>query len=382
MNAKTWKTWSLDKSRIYDGLVFATPGERCRYIGTWVRDRPQWLKTNVGRWRRIEDVQQEAASPAPPVESEVDLGAEPAGPNGQTSSRGFQDNGGDEGDVALVDTLSGDCSLPCQQTSLPTPVTATLTSWSTKAEPLPPGKEATSEAEKPKTETTPLAAIGGKRGRSSGGQPKKEKPPAGIPKSTPKLSPKIMRIVLNFLRERPILYLAALAAGIHPKTLASWIRRSEAGDDGYDVKWQGLTRRFHEHCESAIDEAHQKLEDEWIQRALHGHEKVLTHRGRVMYKIDQDLVGLGLEGPDAYLKDENGKPVPETVHKEDTKAQLRVLKRHRPDTWGKRPKINAPREGSVLVIGDVTKKPKCNTAKSVRARKWKADSRRIREEKE
>src|SRR5450759_4761169 len=48
MNAKTWKTWSLDKSRIYDGLVFATPGERCRYIGTWVRDRPQWLKKNVG----------------------------------------------------------------------------------------------------------------------------------------------------------------------------------------------------------------------------------------------------------------------------------------------------------------------------------------------
>jgi hypothetical protein len=35
-----------------------------------------------------------------------------------------------------------------------------------------------------------------------------------------------------------------------------------------------------------------------------------------------------------------------------------------------------------LCIGDVTKKPKCNTAKSVRARKWKADSRRIREEKE
>jgi hypothetical protein len=144
MNAKTWKTWSLDKSRIYDGLVFATPGERCRYIGTWVRDRPQWLKKNVGRWRRIEDVQQEAASPAPPVESEVDLGAEPAGPNGQTSSGGVQDNGGDEGDVALVDTLSGDCSLPCQQTSLPTPVTATLTSWSTKAELLPPAKAAMS----------------------------------------------------------------------------------------------------------------------------------------------------------------------------------------------------------------------------------------------
>ena len=41
-----------------------------------------------------------------------------------------------------------------------------------------------------------------------------------------------------------------------------------------------------------------------------------------MYKIDQGLVGLGHQGPDAYLKDENGNPVPETVRKADTKAQL------------------------------------------------------------
>jgi hypothetical protein len=189
-----------------------------------------------------------------------------------------------------------------------------------------------------------------------------------------------MRIVLNILRERPILYLAALAAGIHPKTLAYWIRRSEAGDDGYDIRWQGITQRFDEHCEAAIAEARQKLDDEYLQRAIDGYEKVLTYQGRVVYMIDQELAGLGLQGPDAYLRDENGKPVPETVHKEDTKAQLHVLKRHRHETWGNRPKIDAPREGGVLVIGDATKKPKYNTDKSVRARRWKADSRRIREE--
>ena len=190
-----------------------------------------------------------------------------------------------------------------------------------------------------------------------------------------------MRIVLNSLRERPILYQAADAADIHRKTLERWIRRSEAGDNGYDVKWQGITQRFHEHCESAIDEAHQNLEDEWLQRALHGYEKVLTHRGRVIYKIDQELVARGFQGPDAYLRDENGKPVPETVRKEDRKAQLHVLKRRRPETWGKHPKRNAPGAGGVLVIGDATKKPKYNTDKSVRVRSWKADSRRIREEK-
>ena len=101
-----------------------------------------------------------------------------------------------------------------------------------------------------------------------------------------------------------------------------------------------------------------------------------------MYKIDQGLVGLGCEGPDAYLRDENGNPIPETVHKVDMKASGYVLKRHRPETWGRHRKIDAPREGGVLVIGDVTKKPEYNTAKSVRARKWKADSRRIRDEKE
>ena len=77
-----------------------------------------------------------------------------------------------------------------------------------------------------------------------------------------------------------------------------------------------------------------------------------------MYQIDQDLVRLGYEGPDAYLRDENGNPIPEAVRKVDTKAMLFILKWHRRDRWGKRPKIDAPREGGVLVIGDVTKKPK------------------------
>jgi hypothetical protein len=327
----------FDRARTAEGLLFATGGDRGRYLGQWSWKKPDWLKQNEDRYRRIEDVLREDAPGTPSVEAEIKLDAGPAEPADSSSSPEIRNDGNDKDDVASANPLLGDRSRLCEPTSPPTPV-----------------KE----------------------------HAEKQKPPAGISKSTPKLSPKIMRIVLNFLRERPIHYLAALAAGIHPKTLAYWIRRSEAGDDGYDVKWQGLTRRFHEHCESAIDEAHQKLEDEWIQRALHGYEKVLTPRGRVMYKIDQDLVGLGLEGPDAYLKDENGKPVPETVHKEDTKAQLHVLKRFRPNAWAKRPKIDAPREGGVLVIGDVTKKPKCNTAKSVRARKWKADSRRIREEKE
>jgi hypothetical protein len=101
----------------------------------------------------------------------------------------------------------------------------------------------------------------------------------------------------------------------------------------------------------------------------------------VIYKIDQGLEDLGYQGPDAYLRDEDGKPVPETVPKVDKKAQRYILERYRRNTWGKHPKIDAPREGGVLVIGgDVTKKPEYNTDASVQARKWKAGSRRIREE--
>lgn len=325
----------FDRTRSADGLLFATGGDRCRYLSKSRREKPEWLKQNEGRYRRVEDVRREKAPRMPSVEAEINLGAGPAEPADSSSSPEVRNDGDDKDDVALADSLLGDCSRPCEPTSLPTPVKET----------------------------------------------EKQKPSAGISRSTPKLSPELMRIVLNSLTKYPVLWHAANKAGIHRKTLKYWMDRSAAGDDGYDIKWQGLTWRFHEHCESAIWEAHQKLEDDLFQRAL-GCDKVLTYRGRVMYKIDHGLERLGFRGTDAYLRDENGSPIPETVRKVDKKAQLSVLKRHRRNTWGKHPKVDAPREGGVLVIGDVTKKPKYNTAASVKARKWKADSRRIREEKD
>ena len=327
----------FDRARTADGLLFATGGDRCRYLGKWSWEKPDWLKQNEGRYRRIEDVLREDAPETPSVEAEIKLDAGPAEPADSSSSPEVRNDGNDKEDVALAHAPLGDCSRPCEPTSLPTPV-----------------KE----------------------------NAKKQKPPAGISKSTPKLSPKIMRIILNSLTECPTQSHAANKAGIHPKTLAYWIRRSEAGDNGYDIKWQGLTWRFHEHCKSAIWEAELKLLDSMFERALFGYDKVLTRRGRVVYKIDQDLVERGFQGPDAYLRDENGNPVPETVRKVDMKAMRFILEWYRPDTWGKHPKIDAPRQGGVLVIGDVTKKPKYNTAASVKARKWKSWSRKIREEKD
>src|ERR1039457_7013362 len=160
----------FDRARTADGLLFITGGDRCRYLGKSSREKPDWLKQNEGRYRRIEDVLREDAPRMSSVEAEINLGAGPVEPADSSSSPEVRNDGddkdGDEGDVALVDTLSGDCSLPFQQTSLPTPVTATLTSWSTKAERLPPAKAAMSETKQPKTDTTPLGAVGRKRGRS------------------------------------------------------------------------------------------------------------------------------------------------------------------------------------------------------------------------
>ena len=252
MNAKlSREPVVIDQSLVVGEFLFVTHRDRCLYIGTSTSDRPHWLEANPGKWRRIDDVQQEAAPLAPPAESEIKVGAAPAGPNDQTASHDVRKDGDDESDVTLVDTPVGDASPPYQPTPLPVPGPAII-KGTTKAEPLPPAKAAMRETKGPKTEATPLAAMGRKRGRSGGRQQKKQKPPAEFSKAGRKLSPermRCMRIVLDSLRECPILWHAASKAAIHRKTLEYWIKHSTAGDDGYDIEWQGEILRFHEHCQ-------------------------------------------------------------------------------------------------------------------------------------
>ena len=192
----------FDRARTADGLLFATGGDRCRYLGKSSREKPDWLKQNEGRYRRIEDVLREDTPRMPSVEAEINLGAGPAEPT--HSSPEVRNDGDDKDDVAVADTLLGGLSGPSGPTSLPTPV-----------------KE----------------------------NAKKQKPRAGISKASPKRSPKIMRIVLDSLTKYPVLWHAASKAGIHRKTLKYWMRHSAAGDDGYDIEWQGVRWRFHEHCQ-------------------------------------------------------------------------------------------------------------------------------------
>ena len=98
-------------------------------------------------------------------------------------------------------------------------------------------------------------------------------------------------------------------------------------------------------------------------RVATGYDEILTDKGRVSYKFDPVLLSLGHRGPDAYLKDENGDPVPETVPKCDLKMARWLLERRRPDKYGKDRKMDVRKmdvthKTGVLVIGGPSKTEK------------------------
>lgn len=226
------------------------------------------------------------------------------------------------------------------------------------------------EAKGSKTATDPVGPAARERDHSDSRQPKKQKLRSGLLKRRRRL--KLMRIVLDALRERPILWMAAGKAGIHRRTLEYMIKCSKAGRDGYEVAYRGVKWGFHEHCEAAIAEAHQRVIDDLRDIAL-----------PAIYKIDPTLVELGHQGSDAYAKDENGDFIVESHRMRNPKIALLILEEYRPETYGKPRNEAVPQSGGVLVVGQITKKPKPkrNTAASVRTRRWKSLSKKLSENK-
>jgi hypothetical protein len=294
----------IDSSLVHDGLKFETHGDRCRYIGTSSAEKAHWLEQNEGRYQRIEDVQQE-----PQLGSPDHAGMAPTGPSTAAPSR---------------------------------------------------------EPEGSQTQATPFGDPGRKRGRPDRSQLDKQKLPARNPKVGRKLSPERMRLVLDALREFPILARAAAKAGIHHKTLAYWLKCSAAGYDGYDIEWKGEQWRFYEHCEAAIAEADDTLHFLVWQMAM-----------GIKFKTDPSLVKLGYRGVDAYAIDENGDFIEEGVRQPNKKMMLVYLAWKRPETWGKHPKRDICRTGGVLVVGGRSGKSENSYAASIKARKWKSVSRKV-----
>jgi hypothetical protein len=392
--------------REHGGLVFLTNPERCFYIGLSPSQQKQWLRDHPERWQTREDALRDLQARAG-----ADVEAEPPEARSTTSANEVRRSGEVDGPspapaedkrppdkppmnaapltIANAEaTAAADDEITIgeprfiserrvavmpeksqgqwdtREQVLRTRVTMHSDASVTDSDPgldeppretesLPHAEAATTETKGSKAEPTLPGTTGRKRGRS-GSELGKQKPPAGMSKSAPMLSPKIMRIVLNSLKKYPIQWHAASKAGIHRKTLEYWLKRSAAGDAGYDVEWRGFEWRFHEHCKSAIDEAHDELH-------------------AVVWQIAWGVIA---------KTDENGNLILEACGQPNMKMMLFYLELKRPETWGKNRKTDIPQKGGVLVIGEVTKKPKYNTARSVKARKWKADSRRIREEKE
>jgi hypothetical protein len=106
-----------------------------------------------------------------------------------------------------------------------------------------------------------------------------------------------------------------------------------------------------------MDEGGGHLEEVAFRLAT-GYDEIQTYKGSVRYKIDPVLSSLGHRGPDAYLKDENGNPVPETVPKFDPKMIRWLLERRLPDKYGKRPKTGVTHKTGVLVVGVPSKTEK------------------------
>lgn len=167
-----------------------------------------------------------------------------------------------------------------------------------------------------------------------------------------KNSPERMNLFLRKLMEFPNVTKACAMAGFTYPTLRYWLKKSATGraGDGFDLEFGEETKRFHEHFEDARDAAVQMVEDAYVERAMHGYYETLHHQGRVAYQYDQELLDLGLTGPDAYLRDKDGKPIPERIQHQDPEVMLAVLKAWRRDRYGQHDQLDVLHRGGVMVV--------------------------------
>lgn len=173
-----------------------------------------------------------------------------------------------------------------------------------------------------------------------------------------KNSPERLTKLLTYVAQFPQINRACKMAGLSVTTLQLYLRKSERGQpgDGFDLTYGEETKRFHLHFADCRDGAVQEVEDAFISYGLK-HYEVLSDKGRVIYQIDPVLAGLGVTGPDAYLLDDDNRPIPERIEKQDPEVLEKVLVAYRRDRWGHSDKLDVNVRGGVMVVG-VRAKPK------------------------
>ncbi len=177
-------------------------------------------------------------------------------------------------------------------------------------------------------------------------------------------TPEMLKRILSYAAEMPVGQTVARRAGISYTTLKYWLQKSSEGKsgDGFDVilgdndeNETGDTIRFHLAWDDALSAGVALVERATIQRAM-GYEEVLTYRGQVVYKYDEEklsearMLGTPEFIPQNYLLDKYGAPVPETVWKMDPDLAMFILKTHKPEKYGNKATVDVNVRGGVLVV--------------------------------
>jgi hypothetical protein len=186
-----------------------------------------------------------------------------------------------------------------------------------------------------------------------------------VNKVAKKNTPENLKRLLSYVAEMPVSSDAARRIGINYGTLKYWLQKSLEGrpGDGFDIVLgegdetasEDDTMRFHEAWDLAKEVGMGLVERATIQRAT-GYFEPLTYQGRVKYKLDPDkmaiarLLGEPEDGPETYLLDQYGAPIPETVWKMDPDLAMFLLKSHFPTRYGNKASVDVSIRGGVLVI--------------------------------
>lgn len=175
-----------------------------------------------------------------------------------------------------------------------------------------------------------------------------------------KWSPERLTFILDYMDQFPGVMRAVAMAGMSYANFKYILQRSIDGQpgDGFDLTYgdsgedgKGVTKRFHQHFEDVRDGGVQRVDDAYMHRAMAGYYEVLSDKGRVVYQIDPELAGLGITGPDSYLLDERGRPIPERIEHQDPEVMRDVLEKLRRDRWGRKDKLDVTVKGGVIVVG-------------------------------
>jgi hypothetical protein len=174
-----------------------------------------------------------------------------------------------------------------------------------------------------------------------------------------KCNPDRMRRICAQLAQVPVAKDACEMNGVTTHSVKLWLTKSRLGQpgDGFDIivnpdddPEDQTSVRFHELYDASLKEGAQNLLRATWKRAM-GYREPLTYQGRVIYKLDPLKLRLGMEGMDAYLLDEEGYPVPESVEKQDPDLMQFLLKGLMPETFGNKTKIEMEGKISgVLVV--------------------------------